>query len=169
MYMYMHNISTTRGLRASSSAMACKRKIPASRKLTNFFSQPGTSSETSAEDERTAEDSVAVAKRAKHRVNFDPEWNDEFAWLVYKPDEGMFCRLCQKYNKTIKRMVFISSPCVLFRKDKLHEHQKTLGQIDAVKAESRAAAAKCSRGIRAAIDVQVSLKNKAVTGHRINC
>ena len=48
-------------------------------------------------------------------------------------------------------MVFISSPCVLFRKDKLHEHQKTLSHIDAVKAESHAAAAKCSGGIRAAI------------------
>ena len=144
--------------------MACKRKTPASRKLTDFFSQPGTSSATHTEDEGTAEDPVALAKRAKHRVSFNPEWNDEFAWLVYKPDEGMFCRLCQKHNKTTKRMVFIRSPCVLFRKDKLHEHQKTQGHIDAVKAESHAAAAKCSGGIRAAIDSQVSLKNKAIIG-----
>ena len=61
-------------------------------------------------------------------------------------------------------MVFIRSRCVLFRKDKLHEHQKTQGHIDAVKAESHAAAAKCSGGIRAAIDSQVSLKNKAIIG-----
>ena len=141
--------------------MAGKRKIPASRKLTDFFSQPVSSSATDTEDGSTAEDPVSAAKRAKHRVSFNPEWNDEFAWLDYKPDEGMFCRLCKKHNKSTKRMVFISSPCVL---DKLHEHQKSQGHIDAVKAESHAAAAVCSGGIRATIESQISLKNKAVTG-----
>ena len=66
-------------------------------------------------------------------------------------------------------MVYISSPCVLFRKDKLHEHQKTLGHIDAVKAESHAAAAKCSGGIRAAIDSQVSLKGTSGSCSNLNC
>ena len=76
----------------------------------------------------------------------------------------MFCKLFRKYNKSTKRMVFISNPCVLFRKDKLHEHQKSQGHADAVIAESHAIAAKCSGGIRAAIDNQVSLKHKAITG-----
>lgn len=71
----------------------------------------------------------------------------------------MFCRL---RKKSTKRMVFISSPWVLFRKDKLHEHQKSQGHIDAVKAESHAAAAMCSGGIRAIVESQISLKNKAV-------
>lgn len=144
--------------------MACKRKAPASRKLTDFFSRPGTSSSPGTEDESGAEDPVSIAKRAKHRTTFNPEWNDEFAWLLYKPEEGMFCKLCQKYNRSSKRMVFITSPCVLFRKDKLHEHQKTQGHADSVIAESHAAAAKCSGGVRAAVDKQVSLKHQAVTG-----
>lgn len=144
--------------------MACKRKAPASRRLTDFFSQPGSSSSTSAEDENTSEDLTTLAKRAKHRTNFNPEWNDEFQWLLFKPDEGMFCKLCQKYNRSTKRMVFISSPCVFFRKDKLHDHQKSQGHAEAVLAESRAAAAKCSGGIRAAIDKQVSLKRQAIIG-----
>ena len=134
-------------LLACRSVMVSKRKAPPSRKLTDFFPRPGTSSATSTEDESTTEDPIAAAKRAKHRVSFNPEWNDEFAWLLYKPDEGMFCKLCQKHNKSTKRMVFISSPCVLFRKDKLHEHQKTQGHADAVIAESHAVAAKCSGGI----------------------
>ena len=133
------------------SNMASKRKAPASMKLTKFFSQPGTSSATSTEDKSDAEDPVSIAKRAKHRTTFNPAWNDEFAWLLYKPEEGMFCKLCQKYNKSTKRMVFITSPCVLFRKDKLHEHQKTQGHADSVIAESHAVAAKCSGGFRAVI------------------
>ena len=58
-----------------------------------------------------------------------------------KPEEGMFCKLCQKYSKSTKRMVFITSPCVLFRKDKLHEHQKTLGHANSIIAELHAVAA----------------------------
>lgn len=141
--------------------MACKRKAPASRKLTDFFSLPGTSSATSTEDESGAEVPISVAKRTKHRTTFNPEWNDEFAWL---PEEGMFCRLCQKYNKSSKRMVFITSPCVFFRKDKLHEHQKPQGHADSVIAESHAVAAKCSGGLRAVVDKQVSLQRQAVIG-----
>ena len=68
---YVHILST-RGLCVSSSAMACKRKTPASSKLTDFFSQPGTSSATHTEDEGIAEDPVALAKRVKHRVSFNP-------------------------------------------------------------------------------------------------
>ncbi len=116
--------------------MATKRKAPASRKLTDLFSQPGTSSVISTEDESGTEDPVTIAKCTKHRTTFNPEWNDDFAWLLYKPEEGMFCKLCQKYSKCTKRMVSISSPCILFRKDKLHEHQNTQGHADAVIAES---------------------------------
>ena len=70
----------------------------------------------------------------------------------------MFCRVCQKYNKSTERIVFISSPCLFYRKDKLYEHQKSEGHADAAIAESHAVAAKWSGGIRAAIDTQVSLK-----------
>ena len=59
-------------------------------------------------------------------------------------------------------MVFISSPCVSFQKDKLHEHQKT--QADAIIAESYTVAAKCSGGIRATMNNQICLKRRAVTG-----
>ena len=74
--------------------MASKYKAPASMKLTEFFSQPGTSSATSTEDKSDAEDPISIAKRAKHRTTFNPAWNDEFAWLLCKPEEGMFCKLC---------------------------------------------------------------------------
>ena len=78
------------------SSVASKCKAPASVKLTDFFSQTGTSSATSTEDKSDAEDPISIAKCAKHRTTFNPAWNDEFAWLLYKPKEGMFCKLCQK-------------------------------------------------------------------------
>ena len=84
--------------------------------------------------------------------------------MLFKPDEGMYCTLCQKHNKSTKRMVFITTPCVLYRKDKLHEHKKSRGHADAVIAESHAVAAKSSGGIRTAIDRQISLKNQAIIG-----
>ena len=56
--------------------MANKRKAPASRKLMDYFSQPGTVSATSTEDESSAEDPVTIAKCAKHCATFNPEWNE---------------------------------------------------------------------------------------------
>ena len=132
--------------------MANKRKAPESRKLTDFFAHPGESSTTSTENDSIEDDAMVVAKHTNHRCTFNPEWNDEFQWLLLKPDEGMYCTLCQKHNKSTKRKVFITTPCVLYRKDKLHEHQKSRGHADAVFAESHAVASKSSDGIRTAID-----------------
>ena len=61
-----------------------------------------------------------------------------------------------KHNESSKRMVWLATPCKLFRKDKLCDHERSRCHADAVKAEAMATAATPSGGISASIEVQVS-------------
>ena len=76
----------------------------------------------------------------------------------------MLCSLCRKHSETSKRMVWISIPCRLVRKDKLREHKRSQCHQDAVRAESIAVAAKRSGGIAASMEQLVSLQRQAVRG-----
>ena len=69
----------------------------------------------------------------------------------------MLCRLCRKHNDASKRMVWLTIPCKLLRKDKLRDHERSRCHADAVQAEAIAAAAKRSGGIAACLEEQVSL------------
>ena len=100
---------------------------------------------------------------------FDPKWTDEFPWVVNVPADreygpSMLCRLCRKHNEVSKRMVWLTIPCKLLRKDKLRDHERSRCHADVVQAESIAAAAKCSGGIAACLEEQVSLSRQAVRG-----
>ena len=64
-------------------------------------------------------------KRSSHRGTFDPKWT----WVVHVPadrDDGpyMLCRLCRKHNEASKRMVWLTIPCKLLRKDNLRDHEQ---------------------------------------------
>ena len=61
-------------------------------------------------------------------------------------------------------MVWLTIPCKLRRKDKLRDHERSLCHADAIQAEAIAAAAKCSGGIAACLEEQVSLQRQAVRG-----
>ena len=109
------------------------------------------------------------SKRCSHRQSFDPKWQDEFPWVVYNPPDieggpSMLCSLCRKHSETSKRMVWISIPCRLVRKDKLREHKRSQCHQDAMRAESIAVAAKRSGGIAASMEQLVSLQRQAVRG-----
>ena len=145
---------------ALSAAMAQKRKI------TDFVSPPiPTSFAPSATSEPVA---PPPSKRCSHRQSFDPKWQEEFPWVVYTPDgedgPSMLCRLCRKHNEASKRMVWISVPSRLFRKDKLRQHERSQSHEDALRAESVAAAAQRSGGIAASMEQQISLQRQAVKG-----
>ena len=93
----------------------------------------------------------------------------ELTWLRYIPEDqedgsSMLCTLCGKHNETSKRMVWLSIPCKLLRKDKVREHERSQCHIDAVKAEALAVAARRSNGIRACMEDQVSPQRQAVRG-----
>ena len=74
----------------------------------------------------------------------------------------MLCKLCRKHNDASKRMVWLTIPCKLLRKDKLRDHERSRCHTDAVQAEAIAAAAKRSGGIAACLEEQVSLPRQAV-------
>ena len=57
--------------------------------------------------------------------------------------------LCRYAVESSKRMVWLTIPCKLLRKDKLREHEQSRCHADAVQAETIATAAKCSGGIAA--------------------
>ena len=76
----------------------------------------------------------------------------------------MLCRLCRKHNEVSKRMVWLTIPCKLLRKDKLHDHERSRCHADVVQTEAIAAAAKRSGGIAACLEEQVSLSRQAVRG-----
>ncbi len=109
------------------------------------------------------------AKASKHRLAFDVSWQEKFSWIRYVCDpanetnsEGMYCTLCQRHNKSSRRMVWIATPYTNYRRDKVTKHETSQCHMDAVPAESKAADAQISGGIRTALDQQVSMKRKAV-------
>ena len=120
--------------------------------ITDFFQG---SSSTASMDSDEAELSQPAPKKTKHRDSgFDQAWRTEFTWLHVEEDQdgvAMFCALCRKHNQTTKRMVWIEVLCCLLRKDKLREHQLSKCHMDSICAESHAAAAKFTGGIRSAL------------------
>ena len=76
----------------------------------------------------------------------------------------MFCTICQKYRKSIRKAVWVTIPCQQFRKDKLIEHQRTLSHVDAVSAEASAVSAHHSGGVCAMMEERISIKRQAVIG-----
>ena len=102
-------------------------------------------------------------KRSSHRGSYDPHWEIDFSWLRYEPnhDDGpsMFCTICQKYRKSIRKAVWVTIPCQQFRKDKLIEHQRTLSHVGAVSAEASAVSAHCSGGVCAMMEERISINS----------
>lgn len=136
------------------------------RRITDFLTPSGS---RDPRPQGTDVDREPPPKRSSHRDSFDPKWNDEFPWVIYVPPDddhepSMFCRICRKHNEASKRMVWLTVPCKLLRKDKLREHERSRCHADAVQAEAIAAAAKRSGGIASCMTEQVSLKRQAVRG-----
>ena len=69
----------------------------------------------------------------------------------------MFCSICQKYRKSIRKAVWVTIPSQQFHKDKLIEHQRTLSHVDAVSAEALAVSAHRSGGC-AMMEERISIK-----------
>ena len=132
--------------------MAQKRSLS---KITDFMTG-------SSRKEREEGDVVCVPpppKRSCHRGTFDPKWTREFPWVVYVPADREDGRT---HNDASKRMVWLTIPCKLLRKDKLRVHERSRCHADTVQAEAIAAAAKRSGGIAACLEEQVSLQRQAV-------
>ena len=75
-------------------------------------------------------------KKQKVAQDFNPDWQEGRPWLVYKPTEGMYCRLCTKYNKKpFGRAAWNTEPSVRIRKITVREHEKSCEHKDSVKLD----------------------------------
>jgi len=87
---------------------------------------------------------VAKNKRSKQVRIFQTLWLEERKhWLVYTKGQGMFCSLCEKYNKcSFNRDAWNDKPCKRLRLQSIvgHMHESSAAHKDAVKLELAALA-----------------------------
>jgi len=83
----------------------------------------------------------STRSRSKQSKCFNTEWlKGRKHWLKYEKDVGMFCLLCQKYNKCpFDRDTWNKTPCSRIRLQSIVNHEKTAAHRDSVKLESEAA------------------------------
>nr|XP_006818252.1 PREDICTED: zinc finger protein 862-like [Saccoglossus kowalevskii] len=87
-----------------------------------------------------SEKSVTPTRR-KQASSFRNEWVRGRDWLYFIPGEGMYCKLCQKYNMCpYDRDTWNKTPSRRIRLCTVKEHEQTTGHRDATKRELTAAA-----------------------------
>ena len=54
-------------------------------------------------------------------MDYKPDWEKEWPWLLFRDGKGMFCSVCIKYNARShsKSGIWVSEPCTQFRNDKV--------------------------------------------------
>ena len=60
------------------------------------------------------------ADRAKHKTGYDSRWEAAYMWVFYVEGEGMYCKLCRKFdtkNRQNQSKVWNKEACTTIRKD----------------------------------------------------
>ena len=74
--------------------------------------------------------------KQKLASQFKPAWGKDRPWLLYVPNEGMYCKLCQKCDKTpFGRTAWNRTPSVRIRLETVKEHERTEEHADSVRTE----------------------------------
>lgn len=77
-----------------------------------------------------------LLKKQKLSTKFYKKWADGRPWLKYVFNEGMYCVLCQKYNKLpFGRTKWNTSPSVRLRLQSIKDHENTCEHKDSIRAE----------------------------------
>ena len=98
--------------------------------------------------------------KRKQAKEFKAEWKKTREWLVYLPGNGMFCSLCQKYDKCpFGRDHWNKSPCQRIRFESILAHENSFAHRDAIK--SQLAATLCG-DIRQVVLVAPAISVKAM-------
>ncbi|XP_006813061.1 zinc finger protein 862-like [Saccoglossus kowalevskii] len=87
------------------------------------------------------EDHTKSPQQRKQSSGFRNEWvRGREAWLYCRYDEGMFCRLCQKFNKRpFDRDTWNVTACKRIRLSSIKDHEQISAHRDAVKREMTSA------------------------------
>ena len=129
------------------------------------FSTPSLSPETAPPPKRTK-------RPAKHRRSgFDQAWCKEFSWLEVVRNEGgsvigMMCCLCREHGKVPRSgsKVWLTSPCMSLRKDKLVAHSKTSVHKAAKVAYAEQQQSRQTGGIPQAFENAITCERQAIIG-----
>ena len=99
---------------------------------------------------------LLICNQPQSRLNiegsgFDQSWQEEFAWVLideHKDGQGVYRSLCRKHNQMDRNTL------PSFSKG---QHQQFKCRMDSIIAESHAATSRVTRGIRSALQEQVSM------------
>ena len=92
-------------------------------------------------------------------------WEADHTWVFYIAGEGMYCKLCRKFdtkNCQNQAKVWNTEPCTTLRKYVLARHEVSAMHKEGGKA--RAQIVKARGSIREAVQGQVALQKSAVIG-----
>ena len=112
---------------------------------------------TSTAAESSSRESSTTPARRKQASKFCNEWlKGREHWLKYLPDQGMFCALCQKHNKSqLSRGTWNSTPCTRLRLQSIAAHEGCAAHKHALKLESETLT---TRRIQSALNPRIPAK-----------
>lgn len=88
--------------------------------------------------------SSSSGSNAKQASKFVSDWLiGRQHWLKYENGQGMFCTLCQKYDKSpFSRGTWNTTPCTRIRLQSIISHERAAAHIDCIKLECEKASTK---------------------------
>ena len=94
--------------------------------------------QTSTTTENSAAESSTHSGRQKQASTFSKDWlRGREHWLNFVHGKGMFCTLCQKYNKSpFSRGTWNTAPCTRLRLQSITAHEHSATHKDSLKLES---------------------------------
>ena len=100
---------------------------------------------------------------SKHASGYQNSWESDYTWVYFVPEEGMYCKLCKKFdtkNKQNQSRVWNTEPCITIRKDVLSRHESSAMHKEALEQERACRAVKARGGIAEAMQEQLLLSRK---------
>ena len=115
------------------------------------------------------------AKKAKHKIEHDKRWKEEFLWHVPVYNEegnsescvvGLLCSICQRHGTKQRNRAgtWTDKPYTYLRKDMLHRHKASKMHQDAEACEADRLASESDGGIVQAFSARVMMSRKALLG-----
>ena len=103
----------------------------------DYESETNISSVSGTTTEDTSTDTSAGSVSAKQALKFTNKWlKGREHWLEYIPSQGMFCKLCRKYDKhSYGHDIWNRTPCTRLRLQSIISHENSAAHRESVRLE----------------------------------
>jgi hypothetical protein len=90
--------------------------------------------------EALSSQSTSTSSSSKQSRKFNASWlRGRKQWFVYKPEEGMYCSLCQKYDqRPYNRDIWNKQPCSRLRLQSIKRHESSAAHGQSLRMERNA-------------------------------